>query len=724
MRNHWIDRAIALIVSASLAGAGPIPALWAAEAATLDGIEVDSDQVTVYLSRKTQFKTFTLEQPPRLVVEVSDTEHTSPSQYVEGKGRFLKQVRSGQYQREPSMASRVVLYLKKMVAYSASWEGSNLKIGLLGGGADEPAPPAAPAAGPAAVKTPASAPAVLESRAPKAPAKPAPAAAPATPAPPKAPAAPLRDAAVTPAPAKEAAAETSPAAPAPAKPVAAPAPKPKPVKKAPAADRFPEGMSSEPSTSVEQMAISGDAQSSGEDSASEEAPVRKSSAKRGGYSKSRRDIMATLPTDPVTVEFDAMDMRDILNFMATKANINIVYGPDVAGSLTLHLADVPFNEVFTTVLSMQGLVASQVGENILRVMTPSTLTKERAVAVNQTRVIRLKYSKAAEIKVSIDAVRSAEGRSGSIVVDEKTNALIITDTMDGIASVERLLSELDTRPQQVLIEAKLVEVNLSKDVSFGIQWDYLGSDGGKIGGQQGTNLFGTTQNPSITATSNKLTHPIDRNANTAAGEGADGRGTGVGLPASTIFGAFTFGRVTNNYFLTATLTAAASEGKAKVLSDPKITTINGKQAKIQIQTSIPYVTTQTTPAGGGSVTTAETVGYQMTGITLEVTPTINADSRITLQVKPTVTQPSATTASAGGTGAIATDNRTAETTVIVQDGGTVVIGGLITDTITEQVAKVPFFGDIPIIGWLFKKKSKDRTRVELLIFVTTKIIPS
>jgi type II secretory pathway component GspD/PulD (secretin) len=194
----------------------------------------------------------------------------------------------------------------------------------------------------------------------------------------------------------------------------------------------------------------------------------------------------------------------------------------------------------------------------------------------------------------------------------------------------------------------------------------------------------------------------------------------VFLPAKNAFGAFTFGRVTNNYFLSATLTAAASQGKVKVLSDPKIATLNGKKATIDITTQIPYVTSSVTSTGVAT----QSVSYTMTGIKLEVTPTVNADGRVTMEVNPTVSQPSTVAASAGTTGAVATDARTAKTTVIVQDGETVVIGGLITDSVSNVVAKVPFLGDIPILGWLFKKKSVERTRVELLIFVTPKVLPS
>ncbi|MFH1724546.1 MAG: type IV pilus secretin PilQ, partial [Elusimicrobiota bacterium] len=483
-----------------------------------------------------------------------------------------------------------------------------------------------------------------------------------------------------------------------------------------AAAELPRTMTTNASPELERIAMSKDAHMRAAPAPPPLSRARIAPKKEPG-SKPRRDILATLPADPITLDFDSMDIRDILKLMATKAKINVVYGQDVSGAMSLHLRDVPFSEAFMTILSMQGLVASQVGENILRVMTPGTMATERSVAVTHTRVIKIKYNKAQDIFKALSAVLQAQKRTGVLVVDEPTNSVIVTDTLEGIAAAERLLAEIDVRPQQVLIETKLVEVKLTKDLHFGIQWDYFSVDQSRHGGQIGMDTVGAAPFPPST-----VSKPFDTGFKYPALEeglvGGTGRGTGVFLPASKVFGALTLGRVTNNYFLSATLTAAASEGKVKVLSDPKITTLNGKKASIDITTQIPYVTSNVSSTGVAT----ETVTYINTGIQMEVTPTINADGRITLEVQPTVSQPSTVAASAGTTGAPAVDKRTANTTVMVQDGETIVIGGLITDTVTDQIAKIPLLGDIPLIGWLFKKKIKDRTRVELLIFVTTKLI--
>ncbi|MBI3548976.1 MAG: type IV pilus secretin PilQ [Elusimicrobia bacterium] len=446
-------------------------------------------------------------------------------------------------------------------------------------------------------------------------------------------------------------------------------------------------------------------------------PVAIAPAHRG----SKRDILASLPHDLISLDMDNMDIGDVLKLMATKASLNIIYGADVSGPLSLHVTDVPFNEAFSIILSMKGLVANQVGNNILRVQTPGMLTAERTAAVGVTRIFTLNYRKASEVKGELDQIRTAEKRVGVAVADDVNNQLIVTETPDGLASTERLLAQIDIRPLQVLIETKLVEVNLNNDTAFGIQWDYFQFDTGKALGKEGATTIGS----GITPTGAGAV-PFDQNAVTTPGRsagalpvGAAGRGTGVFLPSDKVFGAFTLGRITNNYILSATLTAAASSGKAKVLSDPKIATLNGKQATINITTQIPYVTSNVSATGAQT----QSVAYTTTGIQMAVTPTITADRRISLVVTPTVSKPSAVAASAGATGALAVDNRTATTNVLVKDGETIVIGGIITDSESDVIAKVPILGDIPILGWLFKKKTKSRSRVELLIFVTTKILP-
>jgi type IV pilus assembly protein PilQ len=433
------------------------------------------------------------------------------------------------------------------------------------------------------------------------------------------------------------------------------------------------------------------------------APVASTTMRR-----SSRDLMSSLPREKVNLDFDTTDVRDILKLLGVRAGINIIYGSDVAGSLSLHLRGVPFDEAFRTVLQMTSLTTQQVGDNILRVLTPSVLKTERGSALPTTRVFQLSYTKADEVKPQLDAVRSAEGRPGQSVVAKSANALIVTDTTEGMLEIERLIAQIDKRPTQVLIEAKLIEVQHNKSMDLGIQWDYASA--GNFNNNPGNRWFVGTQQTAST--------PFSIHGDVLQNNGPTSRGTGVNLPASDIVGALTLGRVTDTSFLAATLSAAAKSGKAKVLSDPKVATLNNQQATINITTQIPYVTSSVTSTGVAT----QTVSYTTVGITLTVTPTVNADGRVTLKINPQVSQPSQTAASAGTTGAVAVDTRNADTTVLVRDGETIVIGGLITDTESVQEAKVPLLGDIPILGWFFRKKSTSRVRQELLVFVTPKIL--
>ncbi|MHB2025364.1 MAG: type IV pilus secretin PilQ [Elusimicrobiota bacterium] len=464
------------------------------------------------------------------------------------------------------------------------------------------------------------------------------------------------------------------------------------------------------------------------------APSKMSSASPPNDSQTPIDIMNRLPTGKITVDFDQTAIRDVLKLFAAKAKINIIYGPDVSGQLTLHLNNVPFDEAFRTVLDMTNLTTTQVGDSILRVLTPDTMAKVQTEAATATKIIPLNYSKAGDLVATIQQIVTAEKIPGMAIADAKTNSVIITASPDSLAQIDRLVGQLDVRPKQVLIEAKLVEVALDNSLDYGIQWNEV-SQGSNHGGTDYTGLplsvgglaaaGGTAGTTGTTGTginfSNFANNPpaatIPSLANAATG-------SGVSLaPVVPAFGALTLGRITSHYILNATLSAAAAVGKVKILSDPKIATLNNQPANINVTTQIPYVTTTVVPGNVGSgATVPETVNYVTEGIQLTVTPIINADGRITLTINPNISQPSATATGNAATGAPAVDTRSAQTTVMVKDGDTIVIGGLIHDSMTDQVGKVPILGDLPLIGWLFRNVNKVHTRNELLIFVTPKII--
>jgi type IV pilus assembly protein PilQ len=709
MTTHDLKKATAALLAAALIMPQGAVVAYAADAAapktaapaSFTGVDVSDDLVTIKLSTAVQYNSFLTQKPPRLILELLDTKHDAAVRAANGKGQFLAGVRTSQFQRSPRMITRVVMDLVKMGVYKVSADPKGLAVQLIGSNEsaaaakaadddddapEESAPAAAPAMKPAAV------PAFV----PKAAAAPKPAAPAAVAAAPKA---------------------AAPAAPA---PVAAAAPVPAPVvaeTKPEAEDVTPPARHHDgsPAAAYRRAGLVGKMKTDLVAAVDAEDVTRSrikiptdssddDSTKRALGGRIFRDLISRLPHDPVSLDFDNTDVRDVIKLLASKAKINIIYGSDVTGTLTLHLSEVPFNEAFRTILSMMQLSTDQVGDNILRVITPAELTKQRTSATAVTKVVPLNYAKAANVKATIDSVRQAEGRAGSSSVDTASNALIITESLEGMLATENLINQLDQRPRQVLIEAKLIEVNENSGLNYGIQWDYAGSNPSNLGGTSGTNLIGTVSNPG---------------ASQVQGVGATARGTGVNLSADRIFGAMTVGRITNNYFLTATLTAAASEGKAKVLSDPKIATLNNQAANINVTTQIPYVTSNVASTG----VQTQTVNYVTTGIQLTVTPSINADGRILLQINPNVSQPSVTSSGSTATGAPAIDSRNANTTILVRDGETIVIGGLISDNLQDTISKIPVLGDIPILGWLFKKKTKTRVRNELLIFVTTRILP-
>jgi len=684
MINHTMKKALSAALAVMLSVPGGVLPAFAADAAApaiFQGVEASDDLVTIKLSTSVMYNSFLTQTPPRLVLELLDTKHEGPTQSVKGKGLFLSGVRSSQYEKSPRLITRVVMDLVKMAGYKVGTTKNGLTVQLVGSVDDAPASAAsAPAATLPAVK-----PVVAKRAAAAAP---------------TAPVAPAVAAAPVPAPAPEAA------------PAPAPQAKPRIAVTAGQAMRRA-GLDKSMATELAAAAQASDITSVKADMG---ADLDEERAQRAPGGRIFRDIISRLPRDIVTLDFDNTDIRDVIQLLAAKAKVNIVFGSDVTGSLTLHLTDVPFNEAFRTALSMMKLTTDQVGENILRVITPAELTKIRTTSTAITKVYVLNYAKASEVKSTIDSVRSAEGRTGSSTADPKTNTLIVTDSMEGQLSMENLIAQMDQRPRQVLIETKIIEINANSGINYGVQWDYQGVQTGKIAGQQGTSLFGTTTSPR--KASSPMLGPLDQNPLITEGLGAAGRGTGVALAADRVFGALTLGRITNNFILNATLTAAASEGKAKILSEPKIATLNNQAADINITTQIPYVTSNVSAVG----VQTQTVSYATVGIQLKVTPSINADGRITLQVNPIVSQPSVT-AAASSTGAPAVDSRTANTTVLVRDGETIVIGGLITDSMQDTISKIPLLGDIPILGWLFKKKTKTRVRAELLIFVTTRILP-
>ncbi|MBI5209516.1 MAG: AMIN domain-containing protein [Elusimicrobia bacterium] len=722
--------------------------------AVFEGIDASKpDRLILTLSAPVKYKTQLMSDPPRLLLELIGADYQVGVKSVTAKGKYFRGVRGSQYKGAPDMISRIVVDLSEEVPWRVSPEGNNLVVEAVppgGGPVEASAEPVKTAAAPVAKKAEpaktAAAPAEKKAEPIKTAAAPAEkkaepikiSAAPvekkaepvAASAPVEKKPEPAKAAAAAPTPGPEAASfvEKTPAKPRPK--VAVRKAKPAPAVVAAAAPTLAaapvEQVQSAPAVVARSEPVSATpppAPVLAQSLASLAAPA--SPSRPGGACKSApgADIMGRLPCHLVTLDFDNTNIRDIMALLAVKAQVNIISGPEVTGNLTLHLKDVPFDEAFRTILSMMGLTTMQTGDNILRVLPPLALAKERENASGVTKIVKIKYSKASEILTAVAAVRGAEGRKGNSLADEKTNSLILTDSAEGLVATEKLIADLDIIPRQVLIEAKLVSIRIGRNLSFGIQWDYFQVERGKALGKQGSNSIGSSIGIPTDFVNPRQQRGLDDNAltfngiGTSGAPGATGRGTGVLLPAANAVGALTLGRVTNNWMLNATLTAAAGQGRLKLLADPKVATLNNKTAEINVQQQTPIDISNV--AAGGAV--SRNVTYVPIGISLKVTPIISEDgTRITMEINPTISSRGPASGSVSGAPVIETSS--ARTTVIVKDGETIVIGGLIRDEFETTIAKVPFFGDLPLLGAIFRNKSISRERRETIIFVTPKII--
>ncbi len=441
--------------------------------------------------------------------------------------------------------------------------------------------------------------------------------------------------------------------------------------------------------------------------------VASASTRSGARGTSRpKDLLASLPKNPITIDFDDADIRDVIRVLAEMSGVNIIYANDLRGIVSIHLDRVPFDEVFNTVLTTQGLVAQQIGNNILRVLTPEALSTDRARSVTTYKTFTLNYGKASEVSTHLSAVKISP--TGRFTVDERNNAIVVTDTPEGLAAAERLIVELDRKPQQVLIETKIIEINLDKSLELGIQWEYSSHMNQTANGRQIIGIREVTEGTEAAKGSvgfggtNALGEDI---VTSAAGPGR--RGTGVNLPGAQS-SAITFGFINNSDLLTATLDALEKENQTKTLTNPKIVTTNNQAAKIQIGQKVPFL--QTTVAGTGTAT--QTTVFADVGFIIDVTPTISVDNRIRLKVKPEASSVRGIT-SAGPT----IDTTTAETEVMLADGETIVIGGLVSESMIEEASKVPLLGDLPVLGVFFRNTLNQKIRKELLVFITARIVP-
>jgi type IV pilus assembly protein PilQ len=420
----------------------------------------------------------------------------------------------------------------------------------------------------------------------------------------------------------------------------------------------------------------------------------------------------------IDLDFKDADIHNILRLLAEVGGVNIVTSDDVQGSVTIRMRDVPWDQALDVIMEAKGLGAERKG-NLIRVAPQAVLEKERELAIArrtqqvqlaplETRLVPVSYATAMDIQPRVQEVISPRG---SVSVDERTNVLIVRDIVDNLDEVEELVRTLDTQTPQVLVEARFVEATSNYTRDVGIQWGGDVSFNQAFGNQTGL-VFPSnvgvaggaydnqtpTQGLSPIASATQVPN-FAVNMPAAVGTGSGGA---LGL---------TFGSVDGNYNLNVRLSAAEQTGSIKIISSPRVLTLDNHAARISQGTQIPY--SQIRAQG---VQTA----FQTALLQLQVTPHVNADGSVALKVNVTRNEPDFSRTGANGQPTIL--KREADTELLVADGHTAVIGGIYTRNTGRTIDQVPFFGDIPILGLLFQRRRMLDTRNELLIFLTPRIV--
>lgn len=406
--------------------------------------------------------------------------------------------------------------------------------------------------------------------------------------------------------------------------------------------------------------------------------------------------------EKLSLNFQNVEVRAVLQVIADFTGLNIITSDTVAGNLTLRLKDVPWDQALDIVMQAKGLDMRKNGNVLWIAPKDELLTKEKLELEQRSQIaeleplrtetFQLNYQKAESFKTLLDNAggngRSILSKRGSAVIDGRTNQLFVTDITSKVEEIRKLVQKTDIASRQVLIEARIVEANdtFSRDL------------GAKLGfGVQNNNLFAGGQ------------QGVPGSGPTAIG------GNSVNLPASTTSGlsagsvALTLFNTAATRFISLELQALESDGKGKILSSPRVITADQLKATIEQGTELPY---QTATSSG-----ATALSFRKANLKLEVIPQITPDGNVILDVD--VNKDSVGQNTANG---LAIDTKHVKTQVLIENGGTVVIGGIYIQEDRDTINKVPVLGDIPVMGNLFKSTARRNNKTELLIFLTPKVL--
>jgi len=399
--------------------------------------------------------------------------------------------------------------------------------------------------------------------------------------------------------------------------------------------------------------------------------------------RSARSRLGLVQTGPgrFSIDVQGADIHTVLRAIAEFSGKNIVAGSAVKGQITVALHDMPWRDALTTITRANGLDFTEEA-GAIRVDTAEKLQAELLaretnearrleVLPLETHIVHLNYGAARELQ---PVLQSTLSKRGSIQVDERTNSVVVTDVADNVNSIEQMALKLDSETPQIEITSKLVDVDVSALRDIGVQWN-IQSDLGQTGA--------TTQNFVINT------------------------------PAASPAGTFKIGTVNAQGSFEATITALEQHRKANIISNPRITTVDNRMAKILVGQKIPLIVQD---VAGNAVTQLQTIGIQLT-----VTPHLTADKRIVLDLHPEVSDLSTQSTVQGG---VIINTSEADTRVMVDNGQTAVIGGLIRNDDSKVRTGIPVLMHIPVLGALFQDEATVRSQRELVIFVTPRLLAS
>jgi len=442
----------------------------------------------------------------------------------------------------------------------------------------------------------------------------------------------------------------------------------------------------------------------------EENPNKLVQGSRGGYQGEK-----------LSLNFQSVEVRAVLLVIADFSQFNIITSDSVAGTITLRLKDVPWDQALDIILKQKGLDMRKTG-NVIRIAPSGELAAEEKAGLESRQQLtdleptrsesfQINYQKAEDIqKLLGDKNQPVLSKRGSVVVDAYTNKLFVTDTPSRLNDVRQLISLIDKPAKQVMVEAKVIQASETFDHELGVKLGLYDAKATRItGGQQGISMSGGSVAPT-TSTSTMGTIPAFGMTQTLATPSA----------ASNLLGAATSGKLAFSLYgaglsriLNVEIAAMEADGRGKKLSNPRVVTGNNVKAIIEDGSDVPILVP-------GTGTSPPSVSYRKAKLSLEVTPQITPDGRVKMKLVVAKEEPNWGVHEVLGNPEILSSK--VETDVMVENGGTVVIGGVSQTNDSGKDERIPFLGDIPYVGFLFKHKKISQERKELLIFITPKIL--